>query len=58
MKLNCICNDCIHRVNYCGTARCEKRSFMINPKFIRIYGCNDYKYRNETLFPEETRKDK
>lgn len=43
MKLNCICDYCRHCVNYRGMKRCNKRSFMINPKFIRAWGCNDYK---------------
>lgn len=40
---NIKCGVCI----YCqkiedGIYRCKKRSFMINPKFIRAWGCNDY----------------
>lgn len=41
---NIKCGVCI----YCqkienGVYRCNKRSFMINPKFIRAWGCSDYK---------------
>ena len=49
MKVNCICHDCVHCVNYRGTKRCNKRSFMINPKFIRAWGCNDYKCKYMSL---------
>ena len=47
--IKCICNSCVHCINYNGVKRCNKRSFMINPKFIRAWGCSDYKCKFMSL---------
>ena len=47
--MNCKCKDCIYRVKFNGTYRCNKRQFMITPKLIRAWGCNDYKCKYESL---------
>ena len=49
IMIKCICNTCVHCINYNGVKRCNKRSFMINPKFICAWGCNDYKCKYESL---------
>ena len=43
------CKNCIHRRGI----RCPLRSMCINPKFIKIYGCDNYKPNYESLLKED-----
>lgn len=43
------CKDCIHRRGI----RCEKRTMVINPKFVRVWGCDHYKANYESLIKDD-----
>ena len=46
----CKCIDCEYKTKY---GRCRKRQFMIDYKFIRVWGCDDFKPKYETLLKED-----
>lgn len=46
------CTNCIHRY---GT-RCNKRTMEINSRFIRAWGCDNYKPNYESLLKENIKK--
>ena len=43
------CKDCEHKTK---NNRCLKRSFMINEKFLKAWGCDDYKPKYLDLLKE------